>query len=69
MAHIVTVTIAGGAYLGPLEDTPISINVDRVMKIEDTQPDEVGASVITMDDNSRYWVTESQTELQTIINA
>lgn len=68
MAHIVTVTVAGGAYLGPENDTPTSINTDRILEITNAGEDEIGTSIIRLDDNTKLWVTESQEELKEIIN-
>ena len=68
MAHIVTVTITGGAYLGPSEDKPISINADNIVKIEDVGEDEIGNSVITMIDKTKHYVSETREQLEKIIN-
>lgn len=68
MAHIVTVTIAGGAYLGSENDTSTSINADRILEITNAGGDEVGTSIIRLDDNTKLWVVETQDELKEIIN-
>jgi hypothetical protein len=68
MAHLIEVTIAGGAYLGPKNDTKISINADRIMKVEDVQSGQVGVSKITMDDNSGHNVTETRADLAKLTN-
>lgn len=68
MAHLIEVTIAGGAYLGPKNDTKISINADRIMKVEDVQSGQLGVSKITMDDNSGHYVTETRADLAKLTN-
>ncbi|MCD4743893.1 MAG: hypothetical protein K8R67_15635 [Desulfobacteraceae bacterium] len=68
MAHIVTVTIAGGGYWGPENDTPTSINADKILEIKDAGEEELGSSIIRLDDNSKMWVVETQDELKKIIN-
>jgi hypothetical protein len=68
MAHMIKVTIAGGAYLGPKENTPITINADKIVEITSTDGREIGTSVIKMEDNKKYWVTENQDELKELIN-
>jgi hypothetical protein len=68
MAYLIDVTIAGGAYLGPTNDTQISINADRIMKVENVQSGEIGTSKITMDDKSVHYVRETQTQLANLTN-
>jgi len=68
MAYLIDVTIAGGAYLGPKNDTKISINADRILKVEDVQSGQVGVSKITMDDKSEHYVTETRADLAKLTN-
>jgi len=70
MAHIITVTIAGGAYNGPEKDTKISINADKISSIKETDKEdsEVGNSIITLTDKTRHNVTETREELERLIN-
>ena len=68
MAHIVTVTIAGGEYLGPENDTPTQINADKIVKINKPSEDEIGNAVITMDNKERLHTTETPEQLKVIIN-
>ena len=68
MAHIVTVTITGGAYLGPSQDKQFSINADNIIQIEDVGQDEIGNSVITMSDKSKHYVSETRQKLEKLIN-
>ena len=68
MAHIVSVTIAGGAYLGPEKDTPIQINADKIMKIDKPFEDEIGNAVITLENKDRIYTTETPNQLKDIIN-
>lgn len=68
MAHIVTVTITGGAYLGPSQDKQISINADNIILIEDVGEGEIGNSVITMSDKSKHYVSETRAQLEQLIN-
>lgn len=68
MAHIVTVTIAGGAYLGREEDTPTQINADKILKIDKPLDDEIGNSVIVMDNKEKIYTTETPEQLKDIIN-
>lgn len=68
MAHIVTVTITGGAYLGPSQDKQISINANNIILIEDVREDEIGNSLIIMSDNSKLYVSETRAQLERLIN-
>lgn len=68
MAHLIEVTIAGGAYLGPKNDTKITINADRIMKVENVPSGQIGVSKITMDDKSEHYVTETQADLAKLTN-
>ncbi|MFZ4455506.1 MAG: hypothetical protein ACOYOT_04725 [Bacteroidales bacterium] len=68
MAHLIEVTITGGAYLGPRNDTKITINADRIIKIEDVHSGQIGTSKIIMDDKSEYYVTEDRANLTRLIN-
>jgi len=68
MAHIVTVTITGGAYLGPSQDKKISINADNIILIEDVGVGGIGNSVITMSDKSKHYVSETREQLEQLIN-
>jgi hypothetical protein len=68
MAHIITVTIAGGAYLGPENDYPIQINADKIVKIEKPFDGEIGNSVVVMENDERLYIKETTLEIATIIN-
>ena len=68
MAHLIEVTIAGGAFLGPTNDTKISINADRIMTVENVQGGQIGISKITMDDKSEHYVKETQAQLTNLTN-
>ena len=68
MAHLIEVTIAGGAYLGHKNDTKITINADKIMKVENVPSGQVGVSIITMDDKSEHYVTETQAEIARLTN-
>jgi hypothetical protein len=69
MAHMITITIAGGSLQGPLNDTKISLNADNISSIsENDDPDDVGKSVITMTDKKRHHVQETREELNKLIN-
>lgn len=68
MAHLIEVTVSGGAYLGPKNGTKITINADRIMKVENVSAGQVGVSKITMDDKSEHYVTETQAEIAKLIN-
>jgi hypothetical protein len=69
MAHMVTVTIAGGSLMGSASDTKVSINADNISRIEEKQdPDDVGNSVIIMTDKNRLHVQETRGALDKLIN-
>ncbi len=68
MAQLITITIAAGAHLGPESDTPILLNSDKIIRVEDSASDDLGNSVISLDDGSKLFVTETQATLQSLVN-
>jgi hypothetical protein len=68
MAHIIKITITGGAFGGPTVDKQISINADNIINIEDALPGYIGTSRITMSDGSTYYVSETRDQLENLIN-
>lgn len=63
-SDLITVTIAGGAYLGPDNDTPIVINKNDIVSLADPYEDEIGNTVVVMRDGQRHYVTETKTKVQ-----
>jgi TRAP-type uncharacterized transport system substrate-binding protein len=69
MAHIITVTIPGGMYNGPDEDTPMDINADNIETIEDdTDEDNLNNSIITMKGGKIILAKETREQVQNIVN-
>lgn len=74
MAKLITVTKKGGLANGPANDTPIIINTDKIVEVNDTpNPSIQGESEITYDNNTgsnkKYYVVESKAQIQTLANA
>jgi hypothetical protein len=68
MAYLIEVTITGGVYSGPNNDKKISINADKIMKVEDIQNGQIGTSKIIMEDKSEHYVTETRADLAKLTN-
>lgn len=62
-SDLITFTIAGGAYLGPTEDTPITINKNEIASLDNPFSGELGTTVIVMKDGTRYYVTQTKSKL------
>lgn len=63
-SDFITVTIAGGAYLGPVNDTPITINKNEIVSLDEPYMGEIGTTVIVMKDGQRHYVTETKLKLK-----
>lgn len=63
-SDLITVTIAGGAYLGPVNDTPIIINKNEISSLDNPYLGEVGTTVIVMKDGQRHYVVETKSKLK-----
>ena len=63
-SDLITVTIAGGAFLGPDKDTPKIINKNDIVSLDDPYEGEIGNTVIVMRDGSRHYVAESKNKIQ-----
>jgi len=68
MAYIIQVTLTGGAKFGPENDTKISINAYKIIKVVNIPIENIGTSKIIMDDKSEYNVNETQTEIAKLAN-
>jgi len=68
MAHIITVTIAGGSFWGPTQDTPTQINADKITEIKKPFDNEIGNAVIEMEGGKKLFTTETPEELKGMIN-
>ena len=63
-SDLITVTIAGGAFMGPDHDTPITINKNEISSLADPYNGEIGTTVVVMKDGKRHYVTETKSKLQ-----
>ena len=63
-SDLITVTIAGGAFLGPEKDTPKIINKNDIVSLDSPYEDEIGNTIIVMRDGSRHYATESKSKIQ-----
>jgi hypothetical protein len=63
-SDLITVTISGGAFLGPDNDTPKVINKNDISSLDNPYEGEIGNTVIVMRDGSRHYVTESKSKIQ-----
>ena len=63
-SDLITVTIAGGAYLGPSSNTPKTINKNDISSLDDPYSNEIGTTVIVMKDGTKYYVTETKSKLK-----
>jgi hypothetical protein len=68
MAHLITVTIAGGNYSNSEEDISVNLNVDNIIAVNDNPNDDnFSKSVIIMNDRSKIFVKETSGEIKQII--
>lgn len=63
-SDLITVTIEGGAYLGPSSNTPKTINKNDISSLDDPYSNEIGTTVIVMKDGTKYYVTETKSKLK-----
>lgn len=69
MAHMVTVTIAGGQMYGPENDTEQLINADQISEIKPSDPDDQGNLIVLLNTGKNLYITETQDEIKARINA
>lgn len=69
MAKMISVTRAGGEYLGNDQDEAISVNADNINVLEPVEEGFVGTTKIKFNDGTSETVVESQEELRRRINA
>ncbi|OJV21642.1 MAG: hypothetical protein BGO30_02790 [Bacteroidetes bacterium 41-46] len=62
-SDLITVTIAGGAYLGPIKDTPITINKNEIAYLDNPYCGEIGTTVIVMKNGTRHYVTDTKSKI------
>jgi hypothetical protein len=68
MAKMITVTEVGGAYFGPQNNTPRTINADEVKSLDNPMSDELGTTKIIFKDGKSLYVTETEAEITKKIN-
>lgn len=61
---MIDVTEAGGAYLGPSHDTVRTINKRTIKELTDPGSQEIGTTVIVLNDGKRLYVTETKEEVR-----
>lgn len=65
---MITVTEVGGAYLGPTNDTPRTINADEIKELGNPMSDEIGTTKIIFKDGKSLYVTETKEDITKKIN-
>ncbi len=69
MEKMITATVAGGAYLGPKNDTPRTTSADEMKELAISMPQKLGTSKIKFKDGkSSLYVIETVEEITTKMN-
>ncbi len=68
MEALITVTIPGGTYYGPDEDSQMKINPKNIISvIDEIDEDNLSKSIITMSDGSKIFAKETSKEIEGMI--